>query len=132
MARDARANPGNKRGRYVETPEYISAARRFIRAASRRVADPGTGELDIDNLKALAGLVAEATAALDTAARRLHKSEANPGGYSWTEIGAALDPPITQQGAFQRFGRAARNGHPQTPCGGLPAAARSDIPQEAS
>jgi hypothetical protein len=93
-ARDSRARPGNKSGRYVETSEYIQAARRFIRGAGRRV-----GDMDIAELPALAQLTAEADAVLQAAATRLH----DECGYSWGDIGTAMG--TTRQGAFRRFRR---------------------------
>jgi hypothetical protein len=108
-SRDVRAPKTNKAGRYVETREYISAARRFLRRAGERV-----GEMDMAELPALAGLVDDATAALDTAVMRLHDQ-----GASWGEIGRALGyPPETaRQAAWQRFGvrGAARQGRRTTP-----------------
>lgn len=97
-SRDVRAPPGNRRGRYVENGEYIAAARRMVRAAGRRV-----GDMDLEELPALAALAAEADAVLAAAALRLH----DECGYPWSEIGRVLGhpPASARQAAYQRFGR---------------------------
>lgn len=84
MARRAR--------RERETTEYLAAARRFIRAAGRRVADADEIEL---------GLLLDLRHDLDAAI-----SEAVEGqrarGMSWAYIGSAMG--TTRQAAYARFG----------------------------
>jgi hypothetical protein len=97
-SRDVRANPTNARGRYVETAEYILAARRFVRGAGRRVAS-----MNIDDLDMLAALAEETAALLDETARALHDES----GFSWDQIGEAVgyQGPNARQMAYKRFGK---------------------------
>jgi hypothetical protein len=108
-SRDVRANPGNRAGRYVETAEYIQAARRFVRGAGRRV-----GDMNIDDLDMLMALAEEANAILHEAARDLHDREKD--GYSWQEIGEAVgyDPSHARHTAWKRF-KGARKAFPADP-----------------
>jgi hypothetical protein len=76
----------------VETMEFLSAARRFIRAAGRRV-----GECDEPELAELIALRAhlEQTIADAVAGQRRQ-------GKSWAQI--ALGTGTTREAAFQRYG----------------------------
>lgn len=77
----------------VETLDYLAAARRFIRAAGRRVA-----ESDEHELEALLRLSDDLSAAIQTAVdgQRAH-------GKSWTDIARATGK--TAQAAHKRWGR---------------------------
>lgn len=77
----------------VETIEYLAAARRFIRAAGRRVADADEVELG-----ELIGLHAVLDEAIDTAVAGMRGR-----GLSWAYIARATG--TTRQAAFQRWGR---------------------------
>jgi hypothetical protein len=79
--------------RDVETMDYLGAARRFIRAAGRRV-----GDCDEPELAALLALRADLDAAIAdaVAGQRAH-------GKSWASI--ALGTGTTREAAFQRWGR---------------------------
>jgi hypothetical protein len=85
-SRDVRANPTNAAGRYKETRELMGMARRGFRALRRRIG----GGLDLAALPELRDLAAEADETFKEAGARLHKSKANPDGYSWQEIADAL------------------------------------------
>jgi malonyl CoA-acyl carrier protein transacylase len=77
----------------VETIEYLSAAKRFIRAAGRRVAD--ADEIELSELLSLQTVLDEAVqAAIDGQRAR---------GHSWAYI--ALATGTTRQAAFQRWGK---------------------------
>lgn len=78
--------------RDVETMDYLGAARRFIRAAGRRV-----GECDEPELAELIALRAVVEAAIDEAvlAQKTRKS--------WA--GIALATGTTREAAYQRWGR---------------------------
>lgn len=78
------------RGR--ETTDYLGAARRFIRAAGRRVADA-----DEPELAALLGLQADLDAAIAdaVAGQKTRKS--------WAQI--ALGTGTTREAAYQRWGK---------------------------
>jgi hypothetical protein len=71
--RDVRAPATNKRGRYVETKEYVGFCRRAIRALTKRV---GT-EADVDGLPAMLELQAQLDEAITTAVAGLRDA-----GYS--------------------------------------------------
>lgn len=77
----------------VETMDYLGAARRFIRAAGRRV-----GECDEPELAALLALQGDLEAAIAEAVRgqRAH-------GKSWA--GIALGTGTTREAAYQRWGK---------------------------
>lgn len=79
--------------RDVETMDYLGAARRFIRAAGRRV-----GECDEHELAELVGLrqALDEAEAVAVAGQRAY-------GKSWAAIGRALG--ITREAAFQRYGK---------------------------
>ncbi|WP_350348005.1 hypothetical protein ABIQ69_15405 [Agromyces sp. G08B096] len=72
--------------------EYLGAARRFIRAAGRRVA-----EADEYELRALADLRAVLDEALQAGVDGQRAT-----GRSWAAIGAALG--TSKQAAYERFG----------------------------
>lgn len=76
-----------------ETLDYLSAARRFIRVAGRRV-----GECDEHELAALIALQADLDAAIQDAVdgQKAH-------GKSWAMIGVGAG--TTREAAFQRWGR---------------------------
>jgi DNA-binding phage protein len=76
----------------VETLEYLSAAKRFIRAAGRRVAE--ADEIELGELMTLHDVVDEA---LLTAVRGLRAR-----GQSWAYIASATG--VTRQAAFKRWG----------------------------
>ncbi len=73
--------------------DYLGAARRFIRAAGRRV-----GECDEHELAELVGLrqALDEAEAVAVAGQRAY-------GKSWAAIGRALG--ITREAAFQRYGK---------------------------
>lgn len=73
--------------------EYLGAARRFIRAAGRRVGD--SDEYELTELLALQGVLDESIA---DAVRRQ-----KAGGKSWAQI--ALGTGTTREAAYQRWGR---------------------------
>lgn len=77
----------------VETTEFIGAARRFIRAAGRRV-----GECDEHELAALLGLRDDLDAAIAeaVAGQRAY-------GKSWADI--ARGTGASREAAFQKWGR---------------------------
>lgn len=77
----------------VETMEYLSAARRFIRAAGVRV-----GESDEHELAELASLQVALNEALTVAiaGQRTY-------GKSWAKIGGALG--VSREAAWQRWGK---------------------------
>jgi hypothetical protein len=83
MARRAR--------REVETMEFLSAARRFIRAAGERVAD--ADEFELAELVALRDAVEDAI--------RVGIRGQRARGRSWAHIGSALG--ITRQSAQERY-----------------------------
>lgn len=76
-----------------ETLDYLSAARRFIRVAGRRV-----GECDEHELAALIALQVDLDAAIQDAVdgQKAH-------GKSWAAIGVGAG--TTREAAFQRWGR---------------------------
>jgi hypothetical protein len=77
----------------VETIKYLGAAKRFIAAAGRRVAE--ADEPELAELVTLRESVEEAIrAGVDGMRGR---------GVSWTVIGDALG--TTKQAAYQRYGR---------------------------
>jgi hypothetical protein len=76
----------------VETPEYLKAAARFIRAAGRRVAN--ADEADLAQLLTLQN---ELDAAVQTAVDGIRSR-----GHSWAYIAAATG--TTRSAAFQRWG----------------------------
>jgi hypothetical protein len=76
--------------------EFMSFARRILRAASRRMS-----EADPEDLADLVALRATVDEAIDNAARAVHA-----GGASWAQIGAALG--VSKQAAQQRWGRSSR------------------------
>jgi len=78
-----------------ETMEYLAAARRFIAAAGRRVAD--ADEFELAELVALRDDLEDAIA-LAIAGQRSY-------GRSWAHIGNALG--ITRQSAQERYARKA-------------------------
>jgi hypothetical protein len=106
-SRDVRANPANAAGRYKETREVIGMARRGLRALRKRIG----GELELEQLPALRDLAAEADETFKRAAALLHKSKANPNGYSWQEIADALgtDKPA----AWRMFHKRRQPRHPK-------------------
>lgn len=77
----------------VETSEYLKAAKRFIRAAGRRVA-----EADEVELAELLELQATLDEAVQTAVDGIRSR-----GMSWAYIAAATG--TSRQAAFQRWGR---------------------------
>jgi len=81
-----------RRRRERETLEYLAAARRFIAAAGRRVAD--SDEFELAELVALRD---DLEAAIATA---IHGQREY--GRSWAHIGDALG--ITRQSAHERYG----------------------------
>lgn len=80
--------------RYKETTEYLGAARRFIRAAGRRVAD--ADEIELAQLVALQDVVDEA---IVTAIRGMRDRDC-----SWAYIARGLG--VTRQAAQMRWGKA--------------------------
>lgn len=78
--------------REVETSEYIAAARRFIRAAGRRVADADDVELG-----QLVGLYDDLDAAVEVGALGIKTRG------SWAYIGKALG--ISREAAYQKWGK---------------------------
>ena len=76
----------------VETPSYLSALRRMIRAGGLRVA-----RTDTDDLSILIGLSTELDRAIGTAVMGLRAE-----GFTWESIGEAAG--ITRQAAQQRWG----------------------------
>lgn len=76
----------------VETLEYLSAAKRFIRAAGRRVAE--ADEIELGELMTLHDVVDDA---LLTAVRGMRER-----GMSWAYIASATG--VTRQAAFKRWG----------------------------
>ncbi len=88
------AKPARKREKkVVEMADYISFARRILRATGRRVQDR-----DIEGLAGLAVLQAEINDQMKETAKAL-----NAQGYSWAEIGRVLG--VSKQAAQQRFGK---------------------------
>jgi hypothetical protein len=83
----------------VENDEYAAFVRRVLRAYSRRV---GSG--DIEAITEMAAIAAEMDTAIRDAITGLRAR-----GYSWADIAARLG--ITRQGAQQRWGSPASNGH---------------------
>jgi hypothetical protein len=79
--------------RDVETMDYLGAARRFIRAAGRRV-----GECDEYELRALLDLAGDLDAAIAeaVAGQKAH-------GKSWAGIAVATH--TTREAAYQRWGK---------------------------
>jgi hypothetical protein len=78
--------------RVVENPEYISFARRILRAYGRRVASG-----DVEALSALALFPSDVEAVTRQAVRGLREF-----GYSWSEIAARLG--ASRQAAQMRYG----------------------------
>lgn len=77
----------------VETMEYLAAARRFIKAAGRRVAD--SDEHELAALLALQGELADAIAAA-VAGQRAH-------GRSWADIARATG--TSREACYMRWGK---------------------------
>lgn len=77
----------------VETIPYLAAAKRFIRAAGRRVAD--ADEIELAELLTLQTTLDEA---IQTAVDGIRSR-----GESWAYIATATG--TTRQAAFQRWGR---------------------------
>ena len=83
----------SKRGkRVVENPDYVSFARRILRAYGRRVADG-----DIEALRALTLFPSDVETVTRQAVRGLREF-----GYSWSEIAARLG--VSRQAAQMRYG----------------------------
>lgn len=80
----------------VETPEYMAAARRFVRAAGRR-AGQGDPE-DLTELLTLGGVLAEA--------QQVAVDGLREAGFSWAEIARAAG--VSRQSAHERWGKAER------------------------
>lgn len=87
---ESRRSP--RRKREVETLDFIAAARRFIRAAGKRV-----GDADEAELAALLELRAEVDRAVDVAVAGMRAR-----GLSWGWIGQGVG--MTRQAARQRWG----------------------------
>jgi uncharacterized protein with PIN domain len=77
----------------VETSDYLKAAKRFIRAAGRRVAD--ADEVELAELLTLQATLDEA---IQTAVDGIRDR-----GMSWAYIATATG--TTRQAAYQRWGR---------------------------
>lgn len=90
MGRDARIG---RRVVAVETIEYLGAAKRFIRAAGRRVAE--ADEIELRDLLSLQEV-------LDAAIQEAVDGRRSR-GLSWAYIASATGK--TRQAAFQRWGR---------------------------
>lgn len=88
---DFRAPRPKRPPREVETMEYLTAARRFIRKAGER-----TGDADEHELAALVGLRDDLEDAIRVAIAGQRGT-----GRSWAHIGAALG--ITRQSAQERY-----------------------------
>ena len=84
--------------RVVENPEYLSFARRILRAYGRRVAAG-----DVEALRALALFPSEVESVTREAIRGLREF-----GYSWMEIAARLG--VSRQAAQMRYGERAERG----------------------
>jgi hypothetical protein len=84
-----------RRGRQVETTEYLAMVRRLLRAAAKRVGDADEIEL-ADLVELRTDLEAAITEAVTVQRDRW--------GRSWTEIGRGLG--TTKQAAQQRYGKA--------------------------
>jgi hypothetical protein len=91
-----------RRRTVVENDEYAAFLRRVLRAYSRRVASG-----DIEAITEMAAIAAEMDTAIRDAITGLRAR-----GYSWADIAARLG--ITRQGAQQRWGSPASNGHRDT------------------
>lgn len=78
----------------VETMDYLSAAKRFIRAAGRRVAD--ADEIELAELLKLEAVLQEAI-------QEAVDGQRSKWNRSWADIAAATGK--TRQAAFQRWGR---------------------------
>ena len=93
----------NRRPREREFPEFIAAARRFIRAAGRRAE-----QLEPADLPALVSLRAEVENAI---------AQAVAGqigfGFSWAEVAVGLD--VARQNAHKRYARYCRTGDADSP-----------------
>lgn len=83
----------NKRGRYVETKEYLGMLRRSLRALSRRIGEGADVELLTDMLT----LQRDYESAVVEAVAGLRKE------YSWAEI--AQRAGITRQSAHERWAK---------------------------
>jgi hypothetical protein len=83
----------NKRGRYVETREYVGMVRRSLRALSRRVGNGG----DVELLGDMLALQREYDAAVVAAVAGLREQ------YSWQEI--ADRAGITRQSAHEKWAK---------------------------
>jgi hypothetical protein len=92
--RDVRAPATNKRGRYVETREYVGFCRRAIRALTKRVGQ----EADVEGLPAMLELQAQLDAAITTAVAGLRDA-----GYSWDEIADRCG--MRRQSAWERWSK---------------------------
>lgn len=102
-SRDVRANPRAGHGQYYETSKVVGMVSRMIGSLRKRVAEGA----DIEALADLARIADEADGAVHEAVQQLRKSDANPQGYSWAEIGTALgyQPEYARQGAFTRYSK---------------------------
>lgn len=78
---------------YVETMEFLGAAKRFIRAAGRRVAD--ADEVELAELLALEAVLKDAI--------QMAVDGQLATGRSWAHIGTAAG--TTRGAAFQRWGK---------------------------
>lgn len=91
--------PTRRRRREVELPGYLSACRRMLRGAGRRV-----GAADPEDLAALVQLRAELDDVIQAAVDALREDKGPQApGYSWAQLGTALG--MTRQSAQQRYGR---------------------------
>jgi hypothetical protein len=93
--RDVKAPLTNKKGRYVETREYVGMLRRALKALTRRVGQ----EADVEALPDMLALEVELATSITRAVHGLRQA-----GYSWAEIGQRC--AMTRQGAQQRWGAA--------------------------
>ena len=84
----------NRRGDFVDTPEFTAFAARILRAAARRVSDG-----DVEGLAALVALRSELDAAITIAVQGL-RSPKRSYTYSWADIARVLG--TTRQAAQQR------------------------------
>jgi hypothetical protein len=97
MASNTETKPRKRARRDVETMEFLSAAKRFLRAAARRVAD--SDEPELRELLEMEAVLKEAIqAAVDGQRAR---------GNSWDYIAQATGK--TRQAAFQRWGKGKKN-----------------------
>jgi hypothetical protein len=92
--RDVRAPLTNKRGRYVETREYLGFVRRGIRALTRRVGE----QADIEMLSEMLQLQKDLDAVIATTVAGLRRDN-----YSWAEI--AERAGVRRQSAHERWAK---------------------------